>query len=173
MIFFFFFSFIFDFCSFSFVLVPALIDESPVPLTINLHVLSSDPLVTLDVWRTIKQLFDPNSRQVKLLWTPVNLFLFSSEYCRDKPQVQFFSSYVTAFCSQRVSGSAATVNIQRYIIKWSQGDKNWTEWKDGAETQADVFIGSGRCDFTLTPVVRSGSTVSAHITIPQRDDGGE
>lgn len=40
----------------------------------SVFMLSSGPLVTLDVWRTIKQLFDPNSRHVTLLWTPVNLF---------------------------------------------------------------------------------------------------
>lgn len=35
------------------------------------HGLSSGPLVTLDVWRKIKEQSDSNSRQVSLLWTPV------------------------------------------------------------------------------------------------------
>ena len=101
------------------------------------------------------------------------LFCFSSEYCCDEPQVQFFSSYVTTCCSQRVYGSEVTVNIERFLIEWSQGDKDWIKQKDGTETQADVFVGSGRCNFTLTAVVQRGSAVPAHITIPQWDDAGE
>lgn len=32
-----------------------------------------DPAVSLDVWRRIKQLPDPHSRQLTLLWMPVNI----------------------------------------------------------------------------------------------------
>lgn len=42
---------------------------------ISLHVLPSDPLVVLDVWRKIKQQFEPHVRQLTLLWMPVNNFV--------------------------------------------------------------------------------------------------
>ncbi|XP_044051060.1 oncostatin-M-specific receptor subunit beta isoform X2 [Siniperca chuatsi] len=99
------------------------------------------PLVTLDVWRRIKQLSDPNGRQLTLLWIP------------------------------HVPGSAATVNIQGYIVQWLQEGQNWTEWKDSEQTQAEVSIGPGQYDFTVQAVLHIGSTPPAHITIPQRDDG--
>lgn len=96
------------------------------------------PLVTLDVWRRINQLSDPNSRQVTLLWTP---------------------------------HVPATVNIQGYVVQWSQEGRNWTETKDSGQTQAEVSIGPGRCDFTVQAFLHNMSPVHAHITIPQRDDG--
>ncbi|XP_034547122.1 leukemia inhibitory factor receptor isoform X2 [Notolabrus celidotus] len=98
------------------------------------------PLVTLDVWRSIKQLPDSNSRQVTLLWTPY------------------------------VPGSAVTVNIQSYIVQWSQEGKKQTEWKDSGQRQAEVSIGPGQCDFTVQAVIQSNSSVPAHITVLQRDD---
>ncbi|XP_041642417.1 leukemia inhibitory factor receptor-like isoform X2 [Cheilinus undulatus] len=54
----------------------------------------TDPLVTLDVWRRIKQLPEANSRQVTLVWIPL------------------------------VPGSAASVNIKGYKVQWSLGGKN-------------------------------------------------
>lgn len=74
------------------------------PQTNNLHILPLDTLVALDVWRRIKPLSDPNSRQVTLLWTPVSLFLskcyfadkywcHSSEYM--SPQHDFCSIFMT------------------------------------------------------------------------------
>ncbi|KAM9360201.1 leukemia inhibitory factor receptor [Symphorus nematophorus] len=97
------------------------------------------PLVTLDVWRRIEQLTDPNSRQVTLLWTP------------------------------HVPGSAAMVNIQGYTVQWLQGGQNWT--KGTGQTQAEVSIGPEQCDFTVQAILHTGSSIPAHITIPQRDDG--
>uniref|UniRef100_A0A3Q3GFD1 Leukemia inhibitory factor receptor-like n=1 Tax=Labrus bergylta TaxID=56723 RepID=A0A3Q3GFD1_9LABR len=98
------------------------------------------PLVTLDVWRRITQLPDQNSRQVTLMWTPP------------------------------VTGSAATVNIKGYKVQWSQGGRNQTELKSSGQTQAEVSIGPGQCDFTVQAVVSIGSTVPAQITVPQQDD---
>uniref|UniRef100_UPI0037E7C2D6 leukemia inhibitory factor receptor isoform X2 n=1 Tax=Semicossyphus pulcher TaxID=241346 RepID=UPI0037E7C2D6 len=97
-------------------------------------------LVTLDVWRRIKQLPDLHSRQVTLLWTPP------------------------------VPGSAAADNIRGYRVQWSQGGKNRSQWKDSGQTQAEVSIGPGQCDFTVQADVHSGSTVPAHITVHQRED---
>ncbi|XP_028434715.1 leukemia inhibitory factor receptor isoform X2 [Perca flavescens] len=99
------------------------------------------PLVTLDVWRRIKQLSDTMTRQVTLFWTP------------------------------HVPGSAVTVNIQGYIVQWLQEGQNWTEWKDSGQTQAEVSIDPGQYDFSVQAVVHTGSTIPAHITIPQGDDG--
>lgn len=45
--------------------------------------------------------------------------------------------------------------------------------KDSGQTQAEVSIGPGQCDFTVQAVLHIGSTIPAHITVPQRDDGGE
>ncbi|XP_070761070.1 leukemia inhibitory factor receptor [Enoplosus armatus] len=105
----------------------------PVPFTTN-------PLVTLDVWRRIKQLSYPNTRQVTLLWTP------------------------------HVPGSAATVDIKGYTVQWSQKSQNWTKWRDSGQTQLVVSIGPGQYNFTVQAVIHVGSTPPAHITIPQRDD---
>ncbi|XP_049435302.1 leukemia inhibitory factor receptor isoform X1 [Epinephelus fuscoguttatus] len=101
------------------------------------------PLVTLDVWRRIKQLPDPNSRQVTLLWIP------------------------------HAPGSAVKEIIKGYDIKWSQEGKNWTDRKDSGQNQADVFINGGQYEFTVHAVVLSNSSVPAHITIPSQRENGE
>lgn len=75
-------------------------------------------------------------------------------------------------CLQRVSGSAPNVIIRGYVVEWSQEDTKWSGWRDGGETQAEFSIGPGRYDVTVSAVVQAGANVSAHITIPQRHDGG-
>nr|AAR25691.1 class I helical cytokine receptor number 28 [Tetraodon nigroviridis] len=100
------------------------------------------PAVTLDVWRRINQLSDLHSRQLTLLWTP------------------------------RVSGSAPDLTIRGYVVEVSREDTKRSLWRDGGETQAEFSIGSGRYDVTIRAVVRAGPNVSAHITVPQRQDGG-
>ncbi|KAM3867636.1 leukemia inhibitory factor receptor [Diretmus argenteus] len=93
------------------------------------------PLVTLDIWRTIKQLpYSHNLRIVTLLWTP------------------------------QVAGSTG------YKVQWSQGGQYVT--KDSGETHADISIGPGQCDITVQAVVKHGSSIPAHITIPQMEDRG-
>lgn len=84
-----------------------------------------------------------------------------------------FPNFYDYLCSQHVPGSAATVNIQGYIVQWLQEGQNWTEWKESRQTEAEVSIGPGQYNFTVQAVVQMGSTPPAHITIPQRDDGGE
>ncbi|KAM7415884.1 hypothetical protein PAMA_018107 [Pampus argenteus] len=98
------------------------------------------PLVTLDLWRTINQLSYLHSRQLTLLWTP------------------------------HIVGTAAKVNIQGYTVKWLQEGQNRTELKDSGQTQAEVSLGPGQCDFTVQAVLHTGSSIPAHITIPARDD---
>ncbi|XP_062272715.1 oncostatin-M-specific receptor subunit beta [Scomber scombrus] len=98
------------------------------------------PLVTLDVWRRIKQVSYLHSRQVTLFWTP------------------------------HIVGTAATVKIQRYTVQWSQEGQNGTRWKDSRMTQADVSIGPGHCEFTVKAVLHTGFSIPAHITIPRKDD---
>ncbi|KAM3610502.1 uncharacterized protein V6R79_004825 [Siganus canaliculatus] len=102
---------------------------------------TTHPLVTLDLWRTIKQLPDLNRRQVVLLWTPV------------------------------VPGSAVTVNIPEYIVQWSEKGQNRTERRVVRQTQAEISVDSGQYDVSVEAVVHSGSTVPAHISIPERDNG--
>lgn len=126
--------------------------------------------MTLDVWRRINQPSDPHRRQLTLLWTPVisAVFLRKSSWCR--------ACSVCAnrrYCLQRVSGPAPDLTIRGYAVKWSQEDTEWSGWRDSGETQAEFSIGSGRYDITIVAVVHAGPNVSAHITIPQRqDDGG-
>nr|XP_046243960.1 leukemia inhibitory factor receptor [Scatophagus argus] len=150
------------------------------------------PLVTLDVWRRIKQLSDPNSRQVTLLWTPVrfklvcfppNVLLWQKYWCDSKqtlsdlirainvPLHELCPSFHDLLFSQHVSGSATTVNIQGYVVQWLQEGQNCTKRKDSGQTQTEVLIGSGQYDFTVSAVLQRGSTIPTHITIPQRDDG--
>lgn len=57
-------------------------------------------------------------------------------------------------------------------MEWSQEDTKWSGWRESGETQAEFSIGSGRYDVTVSAVVHAGSNVTAHITIPQRHDGG-
>ncbi|XP_071775502.2 leukemia inhibitory factor receptor isoform X1 [Centroberyx gerrardi] len=99
------------------------------------------PLVTLDVWRRVKQLPNPhNLREVTLLWTP------------------------------HIPGSAAKGVIQGYTVQWSQGGQNRTEGKDSGQTQAEIFVGPGQCDFSVQAVLLAGSSIPAHITVPQMED---
>lgn len=128
-----------------------------------------DPAVTLDVWRRINQLSDPPSRQLTLLWTPVNIAGFLCKTCNFTRAV---FPLTDALCLQRVSGSAPDSIIRGYVVKWSQEDTKWSGWRDGGETQAEFPIGSGRCDISVLAVVHAGPNVSAHMTIPQRPDGG-
>ncbi|KAF7659157.1 hypothetical protein LDENG_00002370 [Lucifuga dentata] len=102
---------------------------------------TTDPLVTLDIWRRIKQLSYSHKRKVTLLWT------------------------------LHIPGSATMVNIRGYTVHWSQGGRNGTLLKDRGQTHAEVSIGQGRCDFTVMAVVSVGSSVPAHITVSQIEDG--
>ncbi|XP_072243660.1 leukemia inhibitory factor receptor isoform X2 [Leuresthes tenuis] len=97
------------------------------------------PLVTLDLWRRIKQLSDSYKRHVTLLWNP------------------------------HVVGRAGTVNITGYSLKWSQGGQIRRELKESGQSQVEVSIGPARCDFTVQAVLQSGSSIPAHITIPPQD----
>uniref|UniRef100_A0A667ZXB3 Fibronectin type-III domain-containing protein n=1 Tax=Myripristis murdjan TaxID=586833 RepID=A0A667ZXB3_9TELE len=101
------------------------------------------PLVTLDVWRRVEQLSSNSLRKVTLFWTP------------------------------HVPGLAASNIIQGYTVRWTQGGRNGTEWKDNGQAQAEIIIGAGRCDFSVQAVVRAGSSIPDHITIPQTEDRGE
>uniref|UniRef100_A0A672ZJU3 Oncostatin-M-specific receptor subunit beta-like n=1 Tax=Sphaeramia orbicularis TaxID=375764 RepID=A0A672ZJU3_9TELE len=103
---------------------------------------TTNPLVTLNIWRIIQKLDHPHSRQLTLLWIP------------------------------HVTGSGAIHIIKGYVVQWSQKDQNMTEQVDGGRTQTQMSIGSERCDLTVTAVVSSGASVPAHITIPQMNDTG-
>ncbi|KAM4576175.1 leukemia inhibitory factor receptor isoform 2-T2 [Odontesthes bonariensis] len=97
------------------------------------------PLVTLDIWRRIRQLSDSHKRHVTLLWNP------------------------------NVVGRADTVNIKGYSLKWSQGGQMWRELKESGQSQVEISIGPGKCDFTVQAVLQIGSSTPAHITIPPQD----
>lgn len=82
--------------------------------------LPSDPLVTLDVWRRIKQLSDPHSRQITLLWVPLNNPVLRNSLCchalAASANGAFVSSTFPALlptCSSEVIGSSGhrTANI--------------------------------------------------------------
>ncbi|XP_068461138.1 leukemia inhibitory factor receptor, partial [Clinocottus analis] len=109
---------------------------------------STAPLVSLDVWRRVKRLPDPDARLVTLLWIP------------------------------RVPGSAAAVSIRGYVVRWSQGGRNRTERTGGGRTRAEVSVDAGRHDFAVRAVVPAGcSAAAARLTVPRRgdddDDDGE
>ncbi|XP_008283146.1 leukemia inhibitory factor receptor isoform X2 [Stegastes partitus] len=97
---------------------------------------TTDPLVTLDLWRRIQPLSHSDSRQVTLLWNP------------------------------HVVGTAATVKVQGYTVQWSQEGQNWTDRRDGGQNRAEVSIGPGRCDFTVQAVLHTGSSIPSHVTVP-------
>lgn len=64
------------------------------------------------------------------------------------------------------------VNIQGYVVEWSQEGKNWSKWTDSVQTQTEVSLGSGHYDFTVKAVLNN-SSISAHISVPRKHDGGE
>ncbi|XP_029366774.1 oncostatin-M-specific receptor subunit beta isoform X2 [Echeneis naucrates] len=97
------------------------------------------PLMTLNLWRTIKR-SDSHSRHITLLWM------------LNTPE------------------SALTKEIRGYTVQWRQDGQNKTEWRDSAQTQADVFIGPGRYDFTVQAVFQTFA-IAAHITLPESEDG--
>ncbi|XP_026198886.1 oncostatin-M-specific receptor subunit beta [Anabas testudineus] len=98
---------------------------------------TTHPLVTLNLWRRIKEWADTHSRQVTLLWT------------------------------SHVPGSATTVAIKGYTVQWSQEGQNRTV--DSGQTQTEISIGPGQCDFTVQAVLDRGLAVPAHLTIPKMD----
>ncbi|XP_028269069.1 leukemia inhibitory factor receptor [Parambassis ranga] len=97
---------------------------------------TTSPLVTVDLWRKINQPSSSNTRLVTLLW------------------------------KLHISGTAATVTVQGYTVKWSQEGHMGIEWKDSGHRQAEVSIGPGKCDFTVQADLRRGSSIPAHISIP-------
>ncbi|XP_040050982.2 leukemia inhibitory factor receptor isoform X1 [Gasterosteus aculeatus] len=135
------------------------------------------PMVTLDVWRRIKRLSDPNTRRVTLLWTVVRLFppnVMHLTHDRNRNILRVTTAaWPRPFCSQHAPGSAAPVHIQGYVVQWSQGGQNRAEWRveSGGHTRAEVSVDAGQHDITVQAVVLTGSAVPAHITVPQSDDG--
>ncbi|KAF7200667.1 leukemia inhibitory factor receptor [Nothobranchius furzeri] len=105
-------------------------------------VFSTDSLVTLDLWRRIQHLSNSNGRQVSLSWSP------------------------------HIFGKASEVTIQSYNLTWSQDGQVSTELKDGGQNQAEVFVGSGRCDISVQAEPSTGFSLPATITIPPNGDTG-
>ncbi|XP_007563592.1 leukemia inhibitory factor receptor isoform X2 [Poecilia formosa] len=100
----------------------------------------SERVVTLDLWRRIESKPDSGIRNVTLLWKP------------------------PAF------GTATSVKIQSYAVQWSQEGQTVTELKDSGQSQAVVLIGPSRCNFTVQAALSTGSSISARIIIPPKDD---
>uniref|UniRef100_A0A4W5K0K8 Fibronectin type-III domain-containing protein n=1 Tax=Hucho hucho TaxID=62062 RepID=A0A4W5K0K8_9TELE len=72
-----------------------------------------------------------------------------------------------------VSGSASSVKIQGYKVRWRQEGCQWILWRDREQTQTEISIGPGQCDMIIQAVIQPGSSPPAHITIPpQQCKGG-
>uniref|UniRef100_A0A8C7GT91 Fibronectin type-III domain-containing protein n=1 Tax=Oncorhynchus kisutch TaxID=8019 RepID=A0A8C7GT91_ONCKI len=65
-----------------------------------------------------------------------------------------------------VSGSASSVKIQGYKVRWRQEGCQWILWKDREQTQTEISIGPGQCDMIIQAVIQPGSSPPGHITIP-------
>uniref|UniRef100_A0A3P9P0K2 Leukemia inhibitory factor receptor-like n=1 Tax=Poecilia reticulata TaxID=8081 RepID=A0A3P9P0K2_POERE len=65
------------------------------------------------------------------------------------------------------------VKIQSYAVQWSQEGQTVAELKDSGQSQAVVLIGPSRCNFTVQAVLSTGSSISARIIIPAKDDSGD
>ncbi|GLD54248.1 leukemia inhibitory factor receptor-like isoform X1 [Lates japonicus] len=98
------------------------------------------PFVTLDLWRRIKQMSDPHSRQVTLLW------------------------------KLDVLGSATIQGFTVHGSQEGQNRTESIPALDSEQTQAEVPIGPGQYDFTVEAVLRNGPSIPAHITIPKLDN---
>lgn len=128
--------------------------------------LSSDPLVTLDVWRRIKQLSDPNSRQVTLLWTPVRLFrslsvllqmfYFGTNFgvIADKLFVWFKGIYVTTAwtfpplflaCSSHGKHPRLLSSVVAGRPKLDQDEGQWTNPGRGLHRSRAVWLHCAGC----------------------------
>uniref|UniRef100_A0A3B3Y5M7 Fibronectin type-III domain-containing protein n=1 Tax=Poecilia mexicana TaxID=48701 RepID=A0A3B3Y5M7_9TELE len=68
---------------------------------------------------------------------------------------------------------STSVKIQSYAVQWSQEGQTVTELKDSGQSQAVVLIGPSRCNFTVQAVLSTGSSISARIIIPPKDDLGD
>ncbi|XP_008416333.1 leukemia inhibitory factor receptor isoform X1 [Poecilia reticulata] len=66
--------------------------------------------------------------------------------------------------------TATPVKIQSYAVQWSQEGQTVAELKDSGQSQAVVLIGPSRCNFTVQAVLSTGSSISARIIIPAKDD---
>lgn len=78
--------------------------------------------------------------------------------------------------SQNAPDSVATETIQGYSIQWWHDSQNRTEWRDSAQTQAEVSIGSGQYNFTVQAVqavLHTCPPIAAHITIPKFGNRGQ
>lgn len=67
---------------------------------------------------------------------------------------------------QQLSGSASSVKIQGYKVRWRQEGCQWILWKDREQTQTEISIGPGQCDMIIQAVIQPGSSPPGHITIP-------
>ncbi|KAG7239249.1 hypothetical protein INR49_029539 [Caranx melampygus] len=101
------------------------------------------PFMTLNLWRSLKQMSETNSRLVTLLW------------------------------QLNVPGSGTTETIQGYLVQWLQDGQNRTEWRGSAQTQAEVSISSGQYNFTVQAVSHTCPPITAHITIPKFGNRGQ
>lgn len=77
------------------------------------------------------------------------------------------------FCPQHVPGSATTVTIPKYTVRWWQEGKNTTEQKESEHTETEVSIGPGQYNFTVEAILHRSLSIPAHIAIPKMDTRGE
>lgn len=57
-------------------------------------------------------------------------------------------------------------------MEWSREGETWSGWRGGSETQTEFHIGPGRYEVTVSAVFHAGPNVSAHMTIPGREEAG-
>uniref|UniRef100_A0A3P8XX68 Fibronectin type-III domain-containing protein n=1 Tax=Esox lucius TaxID=8010 RepID=A0A3P8XX68_ESOLU len=79
---------------------------------------------------------------------------------------------VTLLWTSQISGSASTVRIQYYQVLWSQNGGQWIQQRVREQTQTEIAIGPGQCDIIIQAVIRTGSSLPAHITIPPVERDG-
>ncbi|XP_071256166.1 leukemia inhibitory factor receptor isoform X3 [Salvelinus alpinus] len=73
---------------------------------------------------------------------------------------------VTLLWTPQLSGSASSVKIQGYKVRWRQEGSQWILWRDREQTQTEISIGPGQCDMIIQAIIQPGSSPPGHITIP-------
>lgn len=112
----------------------------------HLHVLSSVPSVTLNLWMQIKQQFELQSRQASLLWTTVSL-----QYLSKSKSTLFHKGNMKRTCRfsacSWLSNQSSNPRLQSPVVaerpKQDRGEGQWTEPDRGLRWSRAVWLHCG------------------------------
>ncbi|KAJ7993904.1 hypothetical protein DPEC_G00259530 [Dallia pectoralis] len=108
-------------------------------------------------------------------WTQLGIFttnpLVTLDAWRRVVELSHDRRNVTLLWTLQISGSASIVRIQHYWVSWSQNGSQWIQQRGKMQTQTEISIGPGKCDIIIQAVIRTGSSLPAHINILPAERG--